>query len=275
MRAGSLIRELGHLPGFWRKVNQNDLPEITIQKIRYGKSRRQYSLFLKPVKPIKKIIIYFHGGGWTFGKPDQFIRYSAPLLKNDCAVFLPAIRRLPFADFKKMRRDLTGCTRSIFEFLKKERLDGIPVICGGMSSGGHFAAHIFYDINELRKAGFKQHPFSGLMLFGAPLDLTKMPKSPVLRQLTGNFNEELFNYSNPVNLLSDEIQKPVFGVHGTKDGLVPFDCSRVFFDNLKTFQVEKIEFLVLKNRTHLDAVAWTHFNGDLRRQILDWLNRIS
>lgn len=274
MWKGSLVREIIDLPGFWWKVMQNELPEITTQKIDFGESRFQFFVFLKPKTEIKKVVIYYHGGGWMFGNPKYFIGYVAPLLAEGYAVILPTYRRVPFVNFLKIREDLTLGMHAIFDLLKKEKLDHLPVVLGGMSAGAHCAAHIFYDDKELEKSGFSNHPFAGLMLFGAPVDFSKMDRTPILYRLAGRRKSELFKYASPINFLPSKIKKPVFGAHGKKDGLAHFENGLSFFEKLKETQPELTEFLILENETHLDSVAWTHSEGFLRTQILDWLNRI-
>lgn len=274
MWKGSLVRELMDLPGFWYNVMKNKLPDYSSKKVFFGESRFQFFLFLKPKVPIKKVIIYYHGGGWIFGDPKLFPGYVSSFLEKGYAVVLPTYRRVPFVGFSKIREDLTLGSKSIFKTLKEEKLTSLPIILGGMSAGAHCAAHIFYDKKELKKADFENHPFSGLMLFGAPVDFDKMDKTPILYRLAGRRGSDFFNYASPINFLPSDIKKPVLGVHGKKDGLAAFENGKSFFEKLKKTQPNLTEFLVLENETHLDSVAWTHTDGFLRKQILDWIERI-
>lgn len=274
MWKGTIMHELRNIPNFWRRVTQNVIPAHSAEKIRFGDDTFQYFLFLKPKTPVKKVIIYYHGGGWIFGRPEMFAYSATPFLEKGYAVFLPTHRRLATVDFQGMRDDLTTAAPLIFDKINEEGLSDLPIILGGMSSGGHLASHLFYDEIELKKAGFNSHPFDALMLFGAPLNLSKMARTPILKKLAGRRGEPLFQYASTFNFLPSTIRKPVFGIHGTKDGLAKFKNNFSFFEKLKSYQAGLTKYVVLEKGTHMDAVSWAHTDGILRHQLLDWIETI-
>ena len=274
MWKGTIMHELRNIPQFWQKVSQNIIPPISSEKIHYGEDKNQYFLFLKPKTEIKKVLIYMHGGGWIFGRPEWFGYSASVFLEKGYAVFLPTHRRLGVVDFEGIRKDLTNMTAQIFSKIKNEVLDELPVILAGMSSGAHLSAHLFYDEIELEKIGFKKHPFDALALFGAPLNLSKMARTPVLRKLAGSRRKSLFEYASPFNFLPSGIKKPVFGIHGTKDGLAAYKSSLSFFEKLKNYQPDLTKYITIDKGTHMDAISWAHTPGRLRDQLLNWLESI-
>jgi len=72
---GNLLHEILHLPIYNWKMQMTPIKNISVEKIPFGKHRRQYLLFIEPDnRPVDKdkVIVYYHGGGWMFGNPKQF-----------------------------------------------------------------------------------------------------------------------------------------------------------------------------------------------------------
>ena len=274
MKRGTLLHEVNHLPLYWSKLVRNKMAPFKAMKFQFGTHRMQYGLYLKPLQPIKKVILYFHGGAWMVGRPEMYRYAITHFLEQGYAVFLPTHRRVPRHNFDDIRQDVNLATLAVFELLRKEELLDLPLILGGISSGGHLAASLFYDQPELEKLGFKEHPFSGLMTFAAPLDLSKMKWTPILFRLSGNKWSKRFAKASVINHLIEPPAKPVFGVHGTTDGLAAYQAGKSFFDKLSSLHPNLTTFRTLENGSHLDAIEWTHTNNQMRSDILEWLERI-
>ena len=274
MTRGTLWHEVNHLPVYWSKLVRNKMPPFEALKFQFGENSMQYGIYLKPLKPITKIILYFHGGAWMVGRPEMYRFSITHFLEQGYAVFLPTHRRVPRHSFKDIRQDVNLATLAVFDLLRKEELSNLPIILGGISSGGHLAASLFFDQGELKEMGFDQHPFAGLMTFAAPLDLSKMKWTPVLFRLAGNSLGKRFAKASVINHLKNPPAKPVFGVHGTTDGLASYESGKSFFDKLQQIQPELTTFHTIEKGSHLDAIEWTHTDNQMRTDILEWLKRI-
>jgi acetyl esterase/lipase len=246
------------------------------EKHRFGKHRRQYVLFFQPVnrKTNKKnVIIYYHGGGWRSGSP-ELLRSNAQVFVNlGYCVFMPSYRRTPFNAYPEIREDLSMSLQKIVDVMKINGLDDKKIILGGMSAGGNLAALMFYDRNQLLDIGLSQELFSGLMLFGAPLDLELMKDTFVLRDFAGKRGQKTFQRANPISYLKGDENIPVMCVHGTHDGLVPYSGALSFKEKLINFNYKNLTFITLKKASHLETAYWSIENNYIRKIIIKWLTQ--
>ena len=79
-----------------------------------------------------------------------------------------------------------------------------------------------------------EYPFAGLFLCGAPLDLTKMRKTPPLYWFAGSRDSERFQAANPISYLKEENLLPTLFLHGTSDGLVEYDWAGLIERRIRT-----------------------------------------
>ena len=269
---GNPVHEVLHLPFFWMKMLKANTPSNTPARHVYGDHPRQYYLFFDPPEDRPRrapLIVYLHGGGWQFGAPERFTSNAAVFLERGYSVVLPSVRRLPWYDFRHFEADLCAFSHHLGRQLEASGRTGAPMVLAGMSSGAHLAAHLTYN-PRIRAALEPRATVSGLILCGAPLDLDRMPNTPVIRWLTGRGNPALFRQANPRTHLKGDEQTPVLFIHGTHDGLAPIKSARSFRKALQ-LPPEKIKFHVLEGGTHLDAASWGHSDNAVRRVILQWL----
>ena len=113
---GNPIHEILHLPAYWWQLYRMDTRSLKPEKLAYGPHHRQYFIFVPPpekrVVP-EKLVVYFHGGGWKFGRPEQFIASAKAFHEAGYPVILPSLRRIPFANYFDMRKDLNQLVLSI------------------------------------------------------------------------------------------------------------------------------------------------------------------
>lgn len=273
---GTRIHEFTALPGFWHKLAQIDTGDLKTTLIRYGRHRRQYLLSVAPLEgapPKSTAIIYFHGGGWRFGKPEFFLSNAKVLAACGYEVFLPSVRRIPLYNYRQIRQDLAGLLKIIGEIILPES-NGVPrIVLGGMSAGGNLAALTVFDEQVRTAAGVPASAFKGLFLCGAPLNFRQMAPSLVIAGFAGRKDGPLYAQANPIDQLTDREQIPVLGIHGEKDGLVEFESAQSFLEKLKSVNTAPTHFEVIPGGTHLDAGAWVHEDGRLRKLLLNWLDQ--
>ena len=275
---GNPLHEIFHLIPYHLKSSLIALDDLVEEKHAFGKHSRQYFLYFHPKKDApkrKQFIIYFHGGGWQFGKPELFRANAKVFTDQGYPIFCMSHRRIPFYDFQDMREDLTTGLRAVLNWRKKQNLPNENILLGGMSSGAHLAAMLLYDRKALEKIGLSQKIFSGIFVCGAPLDLSKMRKSFTLKYLKGNPKQSNYKSPNPIDYLQKEEQIPMLAIHGTKDGLVEYAAGKSFYDKLKSINPKLIQLHTIPNGTHLNAVNWVLENDTIRKLILNWISTLN
>jgi acetyl esterase/lipase len=271
---GTAVHEIINLPVFWLRVMRQPAVPMEVIKKSFGRHAQQYFLLVKPQNEHipRKVIVYFHGGGWRFGSPEMFLANANLFVKAGFWVFLPAYRKVPLHDASQILEDAANGTQAVSEFLTEKMRKLPPVILGGMSAGGNLAAHLAFNPAVYAKSADLRRNLRGVLLFGAPLNLSLMSWSPILASYAGRKNSALFRQANPYFFLGESPAVPTLIVHGEKDGLVNFASAQSFAERLTTLQPRWTDFVVLKDGTHLDAVSWVHEDGALRTRILQWLD---
>lgn len=270
---GTLIHEILRLPFYNYKAQTVRRNDMLIEKHSFGSHRRQHLLFYAPKnKSITQdsVIIYFHGGGWTFGSPKMFQCNAQFFVDQGYTVAMPSYRRLPFFQASDMQEDAILALKKTLAILDKKGLNHKKIIIAGLSSGGHIAGLLAYDRKQYSTIDFSQNKLAGFMFFAAPLDLSKMAKTPAIWRLAGPRDHTYFNTHNPVNYVEKNDPIPVLVIHGTKDGLVNYKNAVSF---AKKRGSNQLTFYTIKNGTHLDSANWVFFENGVREIICNWLSR--
>jgi len=231
------------LPAYWAECRRaRGKMDVTEEIVRYGPHRRQYAVVVcGPGSRPDKVAFYFHGGGWTFGRPESFVPAAIPWLELGFTVVLPSYRRPPEVGLNRIAKD---CRAAIAAVLPKGGVTELHV--GGISAGAHLAALATLKTEWWLAAGWPAPPSKALLCAG-PLDLGA--------QFPG-FVFGRYAHLDPVTLLNDAMpQKQWLLLHGTADGLVGYPHSRKFHEKLVALGQEA-ELLTLPDGTHLDAGRW-------------------
>lgn len=269
---GTPLHELIHLPNYWWKVKTEKAILPRGQKHSYGKHARQYYLLFRAAEIAKKpnrIIIYFHGGAWRYGRPELFSLVAERLTNQGFTTILPSCRRTPHFNYQDVREDLNFLMLALQKQFPGE---AVKFIVGGMSSGGNLAAHLFYNRKAMEGQGLSYTQFQGLLLLGAPLDLSAMPQNRHIRSFAGKPKSRLFHQANVQHHVQHQDQRPVLCIHGKQDGLVPIASADQFFLILEEKQSANTKRLHPDQASHLDVAAWVRTNSPFHSIILEWLD---
>ena len=96
----------------------------------------------------RAVTIYIHGGGWTYGAPEQADRRCLRLARALGAQTVAAAYRLaPENPWPAGFDDAFGCV--LFGLNEAKRLGGLPVFLTGDSAGAHYAALCMLKLREI------------------------------------------------------------------------------------------------------------------------------
>lgn len=272
---GFFLYELLRIPAWLLKLQFAPDGPMLEQRHRYGPHWRQYVLeCMPPAGGATKalVVVFIHGGGWQFGRPEMFRPNAFRLTQAGYRVFMPSLRRLPLYDIHAMRKDLAKVMATIRSLMEAEGIGHWPVILGGSSSGGHLAALYAFDASLRNATGPAALQLSGLFLLGAPLHLEMMWHSPPLRMLAGARQSEAFRVANPYRHLNSQFDLPVLLMHGRHDGLVEPESVIAFARKLKELNRAETRLEILPDGQHFDAAAWFHPHTASHRIFFSWLS---
>lgn len=235
------------LPAYWRACRAtSENMDCTVTRISYGNSRRQYVLLAEPAADRHhpgRYAFYFHGGGWTFGRPETFLPAAAPWLAKGYRVILPSHRRPPRVGLNRVLQD---CKTAVRQLLPDEPITDLQL--GGISSGAHLASLLAVD-EKLWRATTWNRPPSRVLACAGPYSFRDLPPFGALGSLYGSLSP-LDNLPPAGNLAARWLL-----VHGTNDGTVAFVHSKKFLTRLRA-QGYRAELAVIEGGDHLDAGRW-------------------
>lgn len=92
---------------------------------------------LTPSDSPRGVLVYFHGGGWVVGTPDQFDTLARRLaVETGCTVVLPDYRLAPENIYPTAANDAWD----VLQWTASRFGSSLPLLVGGDSSGGNLAA---------------------------------------------------------------------------------------------------------------------------------------
>lgn len=245
------------LPSYWRHSaeRRRELGARTTRHA-YGPHRRQYFLLLEPADTSRSAPLpwafYFHGGGWAFGTPEAFAAAAHPWLAAGFRVVLPSYRRPPLHWLPDIVAD---CRRAVAAVAGLAAATGRPLSVpqiGGISAGGHLAALLALHPDWWKSAGWPAGPDHAL-LCAAPLDLRLLRPAAL-------FAGHAARCPSRADLAPAARCRWLL-LHGTRDGLVAYRHSELFYDALRNAGATA-ELITLPGGGHLDAGRWTYNDAD-------------
>ncbi len=271
---GSLLQELVALPFYWLQVWRTPTDKMQGSRHTFGAHRKQYLMLYEPLPGVSRrpeIVIYYHGGGWIFGSPEQFKVNAHFFTERGFTVFMPSYRRAPFHGYRAVNEDLEASMTLMRSLMEQRGWTNWPMMLSGMSAGGNLAGLLLYDRQRLKRLGMQQSQFSRALFLGAPLDLHQMPPSPPVYWYAGPRHSETFPLASPAHHLQHTEHIPICWIHGNRDGLVPLRASQSFIQQLEKVQSQGIWKKMMEGGSHLDAGTWAFEDNEIRRYVLQWL----
>ncbi|MEP3481097.1 MAG: alpha/beta hydrolase [Fuerstiella sp.] len=187
-------------------------------------------------------IVFFHGGGWTGGKPGQFTDHARYFSARGIVCFQVQYRLLskkkntdpPFHCIQ----DARAAIRWVRNHAEEWGVDPTRIASAGGSAGGHLAAclgsavadqdDLFEDSQEDRKINVRSN---AMLLFNPVYD-----NSPNDGWGTKRVADQFQKYSPAQNI--DTKTPPAIVFLGDSDALIPVDVAKRFQHKMKDLKIE-------------------------------------
>ena len=155
---------------------------VAFDEFAFGDDCYQRLLVAKAARPDGRVLLFWHGGGWTSGYK-EWMAFMAPAFNAAGVTFVSAGYRL--APNHVFPAALEDCVRAIEWVLRNVALHGgdpRQLFIGGHSAGGHYAALLAVDASWLARLGTPHEvmcgclTISGVYEFGAGAGLAIRPR---------------------------------------------------------------------------------------------------
>jgi len=270
-----LFHEFLQLWAHWYNLGITFAPGQVEERIQFGAHWRQYLIRvgLEGTGP-ERILLFYHGGGWQFGRPELFRKYAWLLAQEGYQVFMPSHRKIPLHNYQQIQVDIQLALKTAVDWTRARGVEKPEIVLGGMSAGGNLAALLALDPENRKAAGVDLEQITGLFLLAAPLNFDKMWSSPSLLGFAGPRGGELYRKANPIYFLEDNLPPPTLIVHGEYDAMVELESARSFYEKIERSWPDRAQWLMLPKASHVDVAKWVYQDNGVRRAILGWLGGI-
>lgn len=233
--------------------------DITEETVRYGRHRRQYAVVVRGSQSrADKYAFYFHGGAWTFGRPENFIPAAIPWLEQGFTVVLPSYRRPPTVGLDRIVED---CRTAITHLAPADPNEVKALHIGGISAGAHLAAMLALHPEWWLQAGWPISPEKALLCAG-PLCLNDLQPRAIFGRYAHLDPYTRLNHGTAASLHWQLL-------HGTADATVAYHHAEKFYQKLLASGATT-NLLTIPNGTHLDSGRWM-FGGVGTKEVEQFL----
>ena len=209
---------------------------IACEEFAFGPDPYQRLAVFKPQQPDGRVLVFWHGGGWTSGYK-EWMGFMAPALNAAGVTFVsPGYRLAPQHVFPAGLDDCTRAVQWVAENLRGR------IFIGGHSAGGHYAALIAARKGKSVARGCL--PLSGVFELGEGSGLSARPRFLGPDPATDRIASPRYQLQSPL--------PPFLVAHGSKDFPHLIPQAERFVAAVQAVGGEA-ERLVLPDRTHFTA----------------------
>ncbi len=164
--------------------------------------------------PKRPVVIFWHGGRWSFGDKDQYRFVGETLVRSGAVVVLGNYRLYPSVRMEAAMADVAATIALVQAHATEWGGDPRRVVLMGHSAGAQLAALASLDQRWVQRAGGS--PVQGLVGIAGPYDFLPLTDDD-LKDYFGP--PEAYPASQPINFVRST-GMPVFLVHGRSDQTV-------------------------------------------------------
>ena len=220
--------------------------------VAYGADPQQRLDIYKPHHAVKPtpVIVFWHGGRWSFGDKSQYRFVAATLCDLGYVVVVPNYRHYPQVKMPGFMQDAAHAAVWVADHAAEFGADPKQLYFMGHSAGAHMAALLALDPHYLADAGKPGLPIAGVIGLSGPYDFLPLTEDDT-RDMFGP--PDLYPKSQPINFARAGAP-PMLLVHGEADNTVWPKNSRNLAAALSAKGVAVTLRLYPKLR-HADTVA--------------------
>jgi len=199
------------------------------------------------------IVINIHGGGWNHGRKESQTGFGS-FFKQGFAIANVEYRLVDVSPAPGAIEDVRCALVYLCKHAEELNIDPEKIVIMGASAGGHLALMAgllnndkIFDSNCDFETEIK---IAAIIDKYGPTDLWQLRHAGSVKKWLGDkHNSNRFIRSvSPINYV-DENSPPVLVIHGTKDPLIPYKHSVLFYDKLMKNNV-KTELVTIKGGKH-------------------------
>jgi len=189
---------------------------------------------------IKPAIVFFFGGGWRSGTPNQFVEHCKYLAERGMVAMVADYRVFSRHKTKadKCVADAKSAIRWMRQHAERLNIDPEKIVSAGGSAGGHLAASTASLPNhndDSDEMTFSAVP-NALALFNPVLVLDNIPgQKQFSEKLINNISDRLgasLRSMSPYHHVSTNMV-PTIIFHGTADTTVEFETAELFTNKMR------------------------------------------
>ena len=196
------------------------------------------------------VIVFWHGGRWSYGDKRQYRFVAAALCELGYVAVLPNYRHYPQVKLAGFMQDAALAAAWASDHAKVYGADPGKLYLMGHSAGAHLAALLALDQHYLAAAGKSAMPIAGVIGLSGPYDFLPLTEDDT-RDMFGP--PDAYPQSQPITFARAGAP-PMLLFHGAADTTVWPKNSRNLAAAL-TLKGDSVRLLVLPNLEHADTVA--------------------
>ena len=169
-----------------------------------------------PVAAPRPLIVFWHGGRWSFGDKNDYRFVGAALTELGCVVVVPNYRHYDQVKMPGFMDDAARAALWAVAHGGEFGADPLRLYLMGHSAGAHMAALVALDTRYFAATGRPVPRIAGVIGLSGPYDFLPLLEADV-QDMFGP--PPLYPESQPINFVRDDAP-PMLLVHGLKDETV-------------------------------------------------------
>lgn len=156
-----------------RRVGGGEGYRVALTGGRYGTDPAQRIAVIVPDQPAAKprpVLVFFHGGSWRFGEPDDYHFVGRTFARAGYVVILPGYRLVPEGRYPAMLEDGAAALAWTRDHAAEQGGDPARVVIMGHSAGAYIAAMLGLERQWLGRAGVEDGFIKGVVGLSGPYD---------------------------------------------------------------------------------------------------------
>lgn len=164
----------------------------------------------------RTLVIFWHGGRWTFGDKRDYRFVGAALAALGCVAVVPNYRHYPTVKMAGFMQDAAGALVFAAERAREFGADEARIFLMGHSAGAHLAALLALDERYLAQATSRAPRVAGVIGLSGPYDFLPLTDADV-QDMFGP--PDKYIESQPIAYVSPRAPRFLL-IHGLKDEVV-------------------------------------------------------